>query len=146
MSTLTQRHYRGPFADIVDLLESPWTMFRPANSHLMLAEDYIKYGTYVVRAELPGLNPDEDLEVRITKGVLTISATRHDEIEDEHRSEFRYGTFSRAFALPEGADTEHVRASYDKGIVEVVIALKDPQAETEAKRVPVTVAQHIEPT
>lgn len=145
MSTLTQRHYRGPFADIVDLLESPWTMFRPA-SHLMLAEDYIKYGTYVVRAELPGLNPDEDLEVRISKGVLTISAARHDEIEDEHRSEFHYGTFSRAFALPDGADIGHVRASYDKGIVEVVIALKDMAVEAEARRIPVTVAQHIEPT
>ena len=123
-------------------------MFRPANGHLMRAEDYVKYGTYVVRAELPGLNPDEDLEVRISKGALTISAHRHDEIEDEHRTEFHYGTFSRAFALPDGADTDHVRASYDKGIVEVVIALKDTQAETAAqtRRIPVTAAKHIDPT
>ena len=76
MSTLTRREYRGPFMDIFDWLESPWTVLRPAASHPMRLEDYVNDGTYVLRAELPGVDPEKDIEVTVAKGVLTISAHR----------------------------------------------------------------------
>jgi HSP20 family molecular chaperone IbpA len=146
MSTLTRRDSRGPFVEIIDWLESPWTMFRPVAANPIRVEDYVRDGTFVVRAELPGLDPAEDIEVRAAKGVLTISATRQEEAGDKHRTEFRYGAFSRSLALPEGANLDRVRASYDKGILEVVIGLKDTEAETEARRIPVTPTKHIKPT
>ena len=146
MSTLTRREYRGPFMDIFDWLESPWTMLRPAASHPMRLEDYVNDGTYVLRAELPGVDPEKDIEVTVSKGVLTISAHRHEETEGKHRSEFRYGAFARSVTLPEGADEDHIRASYDSGILEVVVTLKDQGAEKAQKRIPVTMRKHIAPT
>jgi len=146
MSTLTHREYRGPFMDIFDWLESPWTMLRPAASHPMRLEDYVNDGTYVLRAELPGVDPEKDIEVTVAKGVLTISAHRHEETEGKHRSEFRYGAFARSVTLPEGADQDHIRASYDKGVLEVVVTLKDQGAEKAQKRIPVTMRKHIAPT
>jgi HSP20 family protein len=146
MSTLTRRDYRGPFMDIFDWLEPPWTMLRPTASHPMRLEDCVNDGTYVLRAELPGLDPEKDIEVTVSKGVLTISAHRHEETEGKHRSEFRYGAFARSVTLPEGADQDHIRASYDKGVLEVVVALKDRGAEKAQKRIPVTMRKHIAPT
>ena len=146
MSTLTRRDHLGPFTDVFDWLESPWTVLRPAASHPMRMEDYVKDGTYVLRAELPGVDPEKDIEVMVSKGVLMISAHRQEETEGKHRSEFRYGAFTRSVTLPEGADEDHIRASYDSGILEVVVTLKDQGAEKAQKRIPVTMRKHIAPT
>ena len=146
MSTLTRRDRLGPFMDVFDWLEPPWTMLRPAVSHPMRVEDYVKDGTYVLRAELPGFDPEKDIEVTVSKGVLTISAQRQEETEDKHRSEFHYGAFARSVTLPEGADEDHIRASYDSGILEVVVTLKDRAAKEALKRIPVKRNMHIKPT
>jgi HSP20 family molecular chaperone IbpA len=146
MGTPTRRDYRVPFVDLFDWLDPPLTIFRPVTGHPVRVEDYVTDGTYVVRAEVPGLDPEKDIEVTISKGVLTISAHRHEDVEGKHHSEFRYGTFARSVALPVGADESRVRASYDKGILEVVIGLKDQEAEAAHKRIPVTLTQHIKPT
>ena len=146
MSTLTRRDYWGPFVDIIDWIESPWTVLRPGASQPMRVEDYVKDGHYVVRAELPGVDPEKDIEVTVSKGVLTISATRHEESEGKHRSEFHYGTFARSVTLPAGADEDHIRASYDHGVLEVAVSIKDQAAEKAQKRVPVMLNKHIKPT
>ena len=146
MSTLTRKDYRGPFVDIFDWLESPWTVLRPVSNPPMRVEDYVKDGRYVVRAELPGIDPEKDLELTVSKGVLTISATRHEEAEGKHRSEFRYGAFARSIALPAGADEERIQASYDLGVLEVVVSIKDQEAGKAHRRIPVTLNQHIKPT
>ena len=146
MSTLTRKDYRGPFVDIFDWLESPWTVLRPVSNQPMRVEDYVKDGRYVVRAELPGIDPEKDLEVTVSKGVLTISANRHEEAEGKHRSEFRYGAFTRSIALPAGADEERIQASYDLGVLEVVVSIKDQEAGKAHKRIPVVRNKHIQPT
>jgi HSP20 family molecular chaperone IbpA len=146
MSTLTRRDYRGPFVDIIDWIESPWTVLRPVASQPMRVEDYFKDGHYVVRAELPGIDPEEDIEVTASKGVLTITATRHEEAEGKHRSEFRYGTFTRSVTLPAGADEDHIQAIYDMGILELTVKIKDREAEKAEKHIPVMLNKHIKPT
>jgi HSP20 family molecular chaperone IbpA len=146
MSTLTHRDFRGPFMDVFDWLEPPWTMLRPATSHPMRVEDYVEDGTYVLRAELPGLDPEKDIEVTVSKGILTISAHRQEENEGKHRSEFRYGAFARSITLPERADQDRIRASYDRGVLEVVVNLKDQAAVRADKRIPVQTKAHIKPT
>src|SRR5215831_8270155 len=128
MSTLIRRDYRGVFMDIFDWLDSPWTMVRPVASHPVRVEDYVKDHTYVLRAELPGVDPEKDIEVTVSEDVLTISGHRYEEIEGKHRSEFHYGAFARSVPLPQGADDTHIRASYDKGVLEVVVGLKDKPA------------------
>jgi len=146
MSTLARRDYRGPFADMVDFLEAPWTFLRPVSSHPMRMEHFVRDGTYVIRAEIPGVDPDKDLEVSVADGILTINAERREEFTDKHRSEFRYGTFSRSVTLPAGADEEHVEAMYGHGILEVTVRLADDPAGQAARKIPVRQHQHIKAT
>jgi HSP20 family protein len=82
-------------------------------------------GTIVVRGELPGLDPDEDVKITLDDDRLTISGEREERHEDEHnggyRSEFRYGSFARSVRLPVGAQPDKVTATYADGILEVRI-------------------------
>jgi len=146
MSTLARREMRGPFGDMVDWLEAPWTILRPIAGHPMRVEDYVQNGNYVVRAELPGIDPERDVEVTVSKGILTIRAERREEITGRHHSEFRYGTFSRSLSLPASADEEHIEAIYGHGILEVTVKLADKEADQSGRKIPVRQNQHIKPT
>jgi len=136
MSTPTRRQSRH-FPDLFYWMESPMTMLRPMLGQGMRMEDYVRNGDYVVRAELPGVDPEKEVEVSVRDGILSIRAERKEEAIDKSHSEFRYGVFSRQIALPPGADEEHVEASYDKGILEVVVAMKKQDARKTEKRIPV---------
>lgn len=74
--------------------------------HPMRLEDTRKDGLYEVRAELPGVDPAEDIEVIVRDGRLTIRAERAQADEATGRSEFRYGSFARTVELPAGADED----------------------------------------
>lgn len=79
---------------------------------------------YLVRAELPGVDPDAGLQVTVQRGVLTIRAERSEgEKDDKVISEFRYGSFARRIRLPEGAREGNVRAVYRDGILTVRVGL-----------------------
>jgi len=146
MSTLVRRDYRGPLAEMVDWLEAPWTLLRPVAGHPMRVEDFIRDDTYVIRAELPGIDPEKDVEVTVADGILTINAERREEHADKHHSEFHYGTFSRSVTLPAGADEEHVDAIYGHGILEVTVKLAAESADKTARKIPVRQNHHIKAT
>jgi HSP20 family protein len=97
---------------------------------------------YIVRAELPGIDPERDVELTILDGVLRITARREERKEekgkDAVRSEFRYGTFVRNIVLPRGVDENDIKASYKDGILEVRISRGAEQKET--KKIPVSKA------
>jgi HSP20 family protein len=88
-------------------------------------EEYRDAGTLVVKAEVPGIDPDKDVDITLAGGELHIDV-RHEE-KSEHkdkrgyRSEFRYGTFSRTVSLPAAVDEKDIRATYKDGILEVRI-------------------------
>jgi HSP20 family protein len=99
----------------------------------MVRED----GNLVVRAEVPGVKPEE-IEVKAEEGALTISG-RHEEAEEHKgrhfvRRERRYGAFSRTMALPDGVDARQITASTHDGVLEVTIPLPE-----EAAQEPVTI-------
>src|SRR5215468_1389178 len=146
MSTLACRDFRGPFADMMDLLEAPWTFLRPVSSHPVRVEDFVRDGRYVIRAELPGIDPDKDLEVSVARGILRINAERREEFTDSRRSEFHYGTFSRSVTLPAGADEAHIEAIYGHGILEVAVKLAEDAADKTGRKIPVRQNQHIKPS
>ena len=146
MAALTRRDYRDPFAEVFDWLDSPWPLLHPVTGHPMRMEDYVRDGHYVVRAKLPGIDPEKDLKVTVSSGVLTIKARRQEEAEGKRGSEFRYGELTRTVTLPEGTDEDHIQASYDKGILEVVVSQKNKAAENGQRRIPVRVSRHIKPT
>jgi HSP20 family protein len=82
----------------------------------------------VVRADLPGLRP-EDINVTVDRGLLTISGERRQEDREERegfiRSEVSYGTFLRTIPLPDGADESRVAATFRNGVLEITIPVSE---------------------
>lgn len=101
-------------------------------------EEFVEDNEMVVRAELPGIDPDRDVEITVNDNTLRIRAERREESRDEaegYRTEFRYGLFERIIPLPAGVNEEQVRASYKDGILEVRVPIDQQRAE--AKRITV---------
>ena len=90
-------------------------------------EEFVDDGTLVVRAELPDIDPDKDVELSVANGVLHIRAQREEKTEKKdkggYRSEFRYGSFVRSVPLPEGVRDDDITASYKDGILEVRVPM-----------------------
>jgi HSP20 family molecular chaperone IbpA len=93
------------------------------SAHPIRVEDFREEDKYVLRAELPGVDP-EHVKVNIDRGVLTIEAERSRESHAKHRTEFRYGALRRSVTLPSAADEDKVSARYDKGVLEVTVPLR----------------------
>ena len=93
----------------------------------MPAVDMIRdNGHLVVRAEVPGIKPDE-IDIRFDSGMLAISG-KHEETSEEKGKEFvrrerRYGAFSRTMALPEGVDPKKIKATTADGVLEIKVPL-----------------------
>ncbi|WP_062344420.1 Hsp20/alpha crystallin family protein [Herbidospora yilanensis] len=135
MSTLMRRE-KALLPDIFDLFENPFLGLRAMQQPVRF-EDVMRDGEYVLRAELPGVDPEKDVEVTVADGILTVHAERHREESDAEHSEFRYGSLTRSVALPPTAMEEEVTAVYDKGILEVTVKLGETKKES-ATRVPIT--------
>jgi len=92
---------------------------------------------YVVTVEVPGVKPEE-LDITLEDGLLTIQGERRftQESSDQqfHRVERRYGSFRRSITLPSQVRADRIEASFDNGVLEVVV----PKAE-EAKPKKITV-------
>lgn len=125
------------FPDLLDWLDAPWPTMLPFGSNQTFrVEDYTEDGHYMIRAELPGVDPENDLEVSVDAGVLTIRAERREESKQDRHSEFRYGSLTRSVPLPEGADPDQISASYDKGILEISVPVPE-QASQGARHIAV---------
>jgi HSP20 family protein len=121
-----QQH--GLLPDLMDWAESFPSLlgFRPMSGiQGIRVEDYVEDGAYVVRAELPGIDPGKDVTITVDNRLLTISAERSEEKSEKNRSEFRYGSFSRTVALPADAKEEQIKASYAKGILTVTVPVDE---------------------
>ncbi len=137
MSITLRKEPRTMVPDFIEWFEEPFLTLRPYLGQPIKIEDYTEDGHYVVRAEIAGIDPEEDLEVTAGAGYLTISAHRSSTVEDKHRSEFRYGSFSRTIELPAGAESDDVTADCANGILTVKVGLKGEETEI-AKKIQVT--------
>jgi HSP20 family protein len=95
----------------------------------------------IVRAELPGLDPEKDVEITVAGDILRVRAKREEKSETTrtggYRSEFRYGSFERDIALPQGVDATSVEATYTDGILTVKVPVPAEKEETH-RVIPVT--------
>jgi HSP20 family protein len=93
----------------------------------------------VVEAELPGVDP-KDIDVTIDDRVLTVRGerTHEKEVTDEnyYRVERAYGLFHRSVKLPADAAADKVKATYDAGVLRVMVPKTEPK---KPKSVPVTI-------
>ena len=87
----------------------------------------------VLRADLPGLDRD-DIEIVVKDSTLTVSGERKSEHEEKgegfYRVERAFGGFSRSLDLPRGIEPDAVRASFDKGVLEVRIPKPEERRPT----------------
>ncbi len=128
-----------PFPRLWDWFENMMPMdvaWRETAARTIKVEEFTRDGTYVVRAELPGVDPEKDIDITVADGLLTIRGERREETKDDQRSEFYYGSFTRTLSLPSGADPDRVTAEYRDGILEVTLPMPEPA--TEPTHVPIT--------
>lgn len=94
---------------------------------------------FIVEAELPGLD-EKDVSVTLSDGVLTIKGEKKSEREekkdDYHLMERSFGSFQRSFEIADAVDPDQVKATFDKGILKVLMP-KRPEAEKAEKKIPI---------
>ena len=117
MTTIVRR--TAPvFPDMFSFLDNLWP-FTDFGS--IRVETYAEGDRFVLRAELPVIDPAKDAEITVDHGRLTVAARREQRHEEARHSEFHYGSFTRSVQLPVGAKVEDIAATYTDGILQVTV-------------------------
>jgi HSP20 family protein len=140
-----------PFRDVVALQNRMNSLFqdfsRNGENELVTAAGFVPpvdiyedEHKLVLKVEIPGMRL-EDLDVRMENNTLTIKGERSFQSEGKeenfHRVERRYGSFYRAFTVPNTINPESIKAEYDAGILRVELQKKP---ESKPKQIKVNVA------
>jgi len=140
-TTLSRWH---PFTDVVsvrphrevnrlmdDFFRFPLTELAP--NPLPPADIFEDGEAYTVSVEVPGIKR-EDIQLSMQNNTLSLRVTRRAEKKDETKTyrhvERSYGSFERHFPFASAMDSSKVRASYQDGILEIVL----PKAENARER------------
>lgn len=109
-----------------------WGVENERSSGLSLSED----DTHVyVEAHLPGLR-EEDIDISIDKGVLSIRGSKKEEQKDEKKRYYRKASssFSYSVNIPSHADfNKEPEATYKDGVIKV--AFLKSQKDSSAKKI-----------
>lgn len=132
---MTLTKYSHPLNLLFDLHSNFGDIFRepygkaPAGLLNPAVEIVEKDEDYTITAELPGI-AKEDIDVKISEGVLTVKATKKAETHREDGkvkyTERQYGEFSRAWSLPDTVDQEEVTANFQDGVLKLTIKKVKP--------------------
>jgi HSP20 family protein len=94
---------------------------------------------YELTAELPGLD-EKNIEVKVGNGTLTVRGEKQEDREEQRKdyflSERRYGSFERRFQIPQGVDAAKIEASFNKGVLTVILP-KTAEAQATETSIPV---------
>jgi HSP20 family protein len=135
---------KGRPANFSDLMEEFWrnpsvalpALFKDAAFPAVDVSENDK--EIIVKAELPGLAA-EDLDISLSRGVLTIKGEKKFEEEEKkdnyHRIERSYGAFARSITLPSEVKEDQITAKCDKGVLTVTLP-KEEASKT--KKIEVT--------
>ncbi|CRZ14959.1 Hsp20/alpha crystallin family protein [Mycolicibacterium neworleansense] len=108
---------------------TPFASLRPIfERNLMRIEDEVTEDHYELRAEIPGIDPANDVQITVADGQLTVKAERSERTDTTARSEFSYGSFLRTVTLPAEADEDNITAGYERGILTVRVPLSENPA------------------
>ena len=153
MTSLEERDKRTPDSpwNRLDRLFDEWMRMQPMRrllgaetpgEEIIRVDEYRDDDVQVIRAELPGIDPDKDVQLTVTNGMLRINAERRTEEQTEEkgliRREMRYGSFTRSLPLAEGATDDDIDASYKNGVLEIRVPVAQPVARPEPKMIPVS--------
>jgi HSP20 family protein len=96
-----------------------------------------KDNNYVIRIDLPGVNPN-DVHVETEGNLLTVSGERKGEEKGSDYRETFYGKFERQITLPQGVEADKVTARYEHGVLEIQVPLP---AQLAARKVPIQIEE-----
>ncbi|MCP4444395.1 MAG: Hsp20/alpha crystallin family protein [Myxococcales bacterium] len=119
-----------PFAQLArDFFGTPATSRRASVATHAPRFDFVETeDEYRLHADLPGI-AEEDLEITVHEGVLSVAGSRSEESSSENSSflvrERQYGTFERRMKLPKDANAEHVQAKLEAGVLVIRITKKE---------------------
>ncbi len=100
-------------------------------------ETYRKENDYVVRVDLPGVDP-KDVHVQAEGNVLSITGERKTNEKGAQYRETFYGKFERSLALPRGVETDKIAARYENGVLEIRVPLP---AQLAGRKIPIEIEQ-----
>lgn len=90
----------------------------------------------VLKALIAGIQPNS-IDISLTRDMITISGTRHDEheVEEEHyfQRELYWGSFSRTILLPEEVDVDAAEASEKHGVLQIRLPKINKKKEAKIK-------------
>ena len=91
---------------------------------------------------MPGID-ESNIDVKVSDGVLSIKGEKKEEKEekskDRYLSERRYGSFQRAFRVPDGVDADKIEANFKNGVLTVTLP-KTPAAVRREKKIAIKAA------
>lgn len=116
------------------------TLYGKHAQNLMKTDVKEMDGSYEVDVDLPGFKKDE-IHLDLSNGYLTISAEKTLEKNDENaqgkllRQERYAGTMQRSFFVGEVLTEEDIKASYENGVLHIVVPKKDAPRVPEKKTI-----------
>lgn len=126
MNFMPKRYYIDDFFD-------DFSIDRFGKNGQMKCDIYEKDGKYTIEMDIPGYNKD-DISIEVDKDVLTVTASKEKEENDESKNYIRrervYGTFSRSFNLGSDVDLENIDAEFVKGMLKITV----PKAEEKSSK------------
>lgn len=92
---------------------------------------------FEITVELPGLE-EKDLDVTVSEGMLVLKGEKQSEREEKgkeyHLTERSYGSFRRAFRLPDNVNSDKIEATFQKGVLTILVP-KTASAKSKARKV-----------
>ena len=138
MLGVTRRTPRDPWAELFYNLERrmgrifneplmayDWPTGEVATTAWTPAVDIFEEPEHVrIVAEIPGVKPDA-VKILVEGNVLTIQGIKEQFAEEKaekiHRYERTYGAFERSFTLPTTVDPQNIKATYEVGVLTVIL-------------------------
>jgi len=89
---------------------------------------------YEITAELPGMD-EKNIEVKVANGVLSITGEKRKVSNDDNMYEASFGSFQRAFKVPDDVSADKIEATFKNGVLSVTLP-KGKDAQMSPRRIP----------
>jgi HSP20 family protein len=98
-------------------------------------------GSLVLSLTMPGLDPEQDVEVTVADRALEVCVERFEETTADEggvaRTERHFGSYRRSVPLPEGTDADDVTASYSDGVLAIRVPMSEGLPQPRVRHIPV---------
>lgn len=126
-------HFRNEIDSLFDRFFdlAPFARLRGAGEWMPAVDITETEKEVFVQAELPGMDA-KDIDIALNGRVLTIKGEKKQVKEEKeknyHRTERRFGSFSRSFELQADVDVNKVEAKYKDGVLKLSLTKSKEQS------------------